>query len=441
MRQRTSLSTFLILLISASASGQTPSAAGPIRCVECARTGQSPAAAKDRKPTATVARVEPVWLAFRDPAKEEAIRVDFIARVLGTSPLVLDVLDSRWLSIDRTMKVVRDDTFGGTDPGTCGGAVVAPVTSDVKSVEATLAFNDIVTGTWMMQRDPADPATTLVGGPVITAIRKAAAPPPYFHPEPRTPNCRNRSGRLIEYRSPNGERLIIFNDGGIQYFTRTLQTFDRYTLSGEELAQVLDAFRTASFDSLTAIDDKLAQMSSSTLTLIAARHQAVHVDPRDARLAPILNVLKAVGTRATSEARLVLRTGAARTIEPQEAAGAMDLMAAIRLAASRTLVLVDRPDGTRGSGPVDPEKSPELVHLAAGPTFLWPGNVGLNLADISTEGRVISPDEFEKHKMVFTALTKARFTGLTLIEGNRLYEGVRLCQVAPGAGDSCPPAK
>jgi hypothetical protein len=439
MRFRNSLSALLLIVMSSTAFGQTPSAAGPVRCAECARTGQSPAAAKDRKPTPTVARVEPVWLAIRDPAKEESMRVDFIARVLGTSPLVLDILDSKWLSIDRAMKVVRDDVSGGAAPGTCGGAVVAPVTNEVKSVEATLAFNDIVTGTWLMQRDPADAGTMLVGGPVITAMRKAAAPAPYFHLEPRTPNCRNRSGRLIEYRSRDGERLIVFNDGGIQYVT-TLQTFDRYKLSAEELGQLLDTFRAASFDTLPALDDKTAQRMSSTLTLIAARHQVVQVDPRDARLAPVLAALKTVGTRATSEARLILRTGAARTIDLQEAAGAMDLMAAIRLQASRTYVIVDRPDGTRGSEPVDPEKSPELVHVS-GPKFLWPGDIGISLADVSADGRVISPDEFENHKAVFTALTKARFTGLSVIDGNRLYEGVRLCQVAPGAGDSCPAAK
>jgi hypothetical protein len=436
MRVLTSFCTILLLLSAIDVTAQTPSAAA-IRCVDCARTGQSAASARDRKPTPTVPRVEPVWMAIADPTKEEAVRVGFVARVLDTSPLLLEVFDMKWQSLDRAMKIVRDDGPDRTQTRMCGGALAPRITNEVKAVEATLAFNDIVTGTWMMQRDPADPATMLVGGPVITALRKAPSPVPYFH---QKPDCANLSGQLVDYRTRDGERLLVFNDGGVQYFTRTLQRFDRYRLSADDLATLLDAFREASFDTLANAGEEVTRTSSTTLTLMAARYQVVQVNPQDARLAPVVAALETVASRATSEARLILRTGAARTIEPREAAGAMDLMAALRLAASRTRVAVTRPDGTVDAEPVDLEKSPQMVHITGG-RYLWPADMGVSLADVPADGRAISAEEFEKHKAVFTALTNARFTGLTLIEGNRLYEAVRLCQVAAGAGDSCPPAK
>src|SRR5881296_2170913 len=103
------------------------------------------------------------------------------------------------------MAVVMDDVSGGKDPGPCGVDIwrEIAVAADVNALLPTLRFNDLVTGAWMIHRDAA--AESILGGrPVISELRKATAPTTWFHRAPATPNCQNRSGRLIVYNDRSG---------------------------------------------------------------------------------------------------------------------------------------------------------------------------------------------------------------------------------------------
>jgi len=103
-------------------SAQPAATSGAIRCESCALTRQK-LEPFDPAKVDTVARVEPVFLpgALTGSATPQLmVRTLFIARVLGTSPLRLEMLDSRAQRVDRNTTVVVDDVLGGKDPGTCG---------------------------------------------------------------------------------------------------------------------------------------------------------------------------------------------------------------------------------------------------------------------------------------------------------------------------------
>jgi hypothetical protein len=135
----------------ATVSAQSAATTGAIRCESCALTRQKPEPFDPAK-VSVVARVEPAFMsgALTDSsAPDLTLRTLFIARVLGTSPLNLELLDSRTQHVDRRMAVVLDDVLGGRDPATCGadarGGSIA-VAADVKALLPALRFNDLVTG-------------------------------------------------------------------------------------------------------------------------------------------------------------------------------------------------------------------------------------------------------------------------------------------------------
>ena len=74
-----------------------------------------------------VPRVEPVFMpgGASGSGPETTVRFGFIARVLGTSPLRLEILDSRAQHVDRRMAVVLDEVNDAKDlaraVSTCGG--------------------------------------------------------------------------------------------------------------------------------------------------------------------------------------------------------------------------------------------------------------------------------------------------------------------------------
>ena len=88
--------------------------------------------------------------------------------------------------------------------------------ADVRTLLPALRFNDLVTGSWMVQQNPARPGSPLDGRPVINELRKVTGWATWFHPAPAAPNCQNRSGCLIMYLEPSGGLLTVYNDGGIQ---------------------------------------------------------------------------------------------------------------------------------------------------------------------------------------------------------------------------------
>ena len=430
----------------ATVSAQSPATTGAIRCESCALTRQKPEPFDPAK-NDVVSRVEPVFFseALTGGARSDAtLRTLFIARVLGTSPLRLEMLDSRAQHVDRKMAVVIDDVHGGRDPGTCGVDVwrtmgTMAVAADLKPLLPTLRFNDLVTGAWMLQRDRQKPDSPLDGRPVVSELRKVTAPPAWFHPVPATPNCQNRSGRLIVSNESSGGLLTVYNDGGIQYSTRHGQVFAREGLSPGEMKELLAAFGEASIDTAPAFPDAATGMSGSRLLLAAARYQLALTDSPPPALVPVIARLNLLKARAMSSARLVLRTGAARAIQPGEGADAQDVATALRASQARTVRSVLRPDGTLGLEPMDLDKMPERAALSPVNEYLWPRDLGVRLADVPAEGLIVPWSEFEQHKLVYYGLLNAGFKGVTLIEGKRRYEEVRLCQVGRDGTDRCAP--
>lgn len=97
--------------------------------------------------------------------------------------------------------------------------------------------------------------------------------------------------------------------------------------------------------------------------------------------------------------------------------------------------------------------SPRVFRVSPGPgvppmvlrerpiAWLWPQDAGLKLGDVPPEGKVISGEEFEKHKALYASILKVWTYGgrlLNFIDGGFQYAEVHLCQVKPGsAADEC----
>ena len=429
-------------IVAAAMLAQSPATIGAIRCDSCGLTRQKPEPFDPAK-VDTVVRVEPVFMPggpTGSATSQVTLRMLFIARVLGTSPLRLEMLDSRPQFVDRNMTVVEDDPSGGRDPGTCGidlGGRPMAVAADAKSLLPTLRFNDLVTGAWMLQRDDASQHNLLGGRPVIGDLRKVTGPPTWFHSVPATPNCQNRSGRLIMYVDPSGGLLSVYNDGGIQYSTGRVDVFSQERMSRDELQELLASFGDAFIDTVSADPDKAVNFSGSRLLLAAARYQLVFPDVPPPALAPLISRLNLLKARAMSNAPLILRTGASRAIQPGEAADAKDIMTSLRTMESENIRSIIRPDGTPGSERMDINKIPELALLFGAKKYLWPRDLGVRLNDVPAGGLTLAWSEVEQHKPVYYGLLNSG--AVTVIDGDRLYEAVHICQVNPDKTDRCAP--
>lgn len=414
----------LLMAVSAVAavSAQLAALTGAFRCESCTLTGQKPEPFDPAK-AAIVRRVEPVFFpatSNRSSRPDTTLRVEFVARVLGTSPLRLEMLDSRAQHIDRNRAVVVDDIGGGKDPGTCGIDVwrTFAVAGDLQSMLPTLGFNDFVTGAWMLQQDRENPDSPLDGRKVISELRKATPGATWFHPVPATPNCRNRSGRLIVYIDSAGGLLTVYNDGAIQYSSAHGQVFAQRGLSVDELKTLLAAFGEASIDTAPTVPDA-ARISGSRLLLAAARYQLVHTASPPPPLAPVIEYLTRLRERAMSSARLILRVTGSRAIQPSEAAGVPEIATPLRTSQARKI-----------------DETPELATLR-GRRYLWPRDASVRLADVPADGLIVPSTEVERHRLVYYGLLNAGFEGLTIIDGDRTYDGVRVCQIAEDGTDRC----
>jgi hypothetical protein len=313
-----------------------------------------------------------------------------------------------------------DDISGGTDPGTCGIDMwrTMAVAGDVQSLLPTLRFNDLVMGAWTLQPGGGKSESPLHSRAVISELRKVNGKTPWFHPAPATPNCRNRSGRLIVYMDAGGGLLTVYNDGAIQYSTRHGDVFAREALSADEMKTVLAAFGEASIDTAPAASDA-APISGSKLLLAAARYQLVLTGSPASSLAPVLERMHRLRARALSSVRLILRTGEARAVQPGDAAGVPEIATAETTNKAR-----------------DGDNAPELTSLR-GRKYLWPRDAGIRLAAVPTDGLLLSLAEVEQHKSAYYGLLNAGFKGLTIIDGDHIYDAVRICQIAENGTDRC----
>ena len=192
----------------ATVSAQSPATMGAIRCESCALTGQKPEPSDPAK-NDVVPRVEPVFFsgALNGSAVPDAtLRTLFIARVLGTSPLRLEMLDSRAQHVES-----EDGHHHGRHPRRKGSGYVrcrcvAINDGSRRRCEILVADAPLQRSrdgrVDASQRDRARPDDLLEGRPVVSELRKVTGPATWFHPAPATPNCQNRSGRLIVYNRP-----------------------------------------------------------------------------------------------------------------------------------------------------------------------------------------------------------------------------------------------
>jgi hypothetical protein len=229
-----------------SAQSAAP-ASGAIRCAHCSLSGQKPNAASFDE--SQVKFVGPLRLAFDE---NQTVQVDVIARVLLTSPFILEVLDGRAQLIDRNMKPVGRNVDDRNDY-VCSITRIESVDLASKQILTRLRFNDVITATLVMQRNEQMPDALLAGTKVLTGIRRVSASVRYFH-TPALAGCSNRSGRLLEYRGPAYayDELTVYNDGAIHYRDPLSRRFERERLSDHELTELLQAVGSANFDALPA---------------------------------------------------------------------------------------------------------------------------------------------------------------------------------------------
>ena len=70
-------------------------------------------------------------------------------------------------------------------------------------------------------------------------------------------------------------------------------------------------------------------------------------------------------------------------------------------------------------------------------TYVWTGAMGLRLADLPPNGATIEREEYERHKAIYVAIQRYQENGMDLIEGDVIFEHVRVCQIEPGVADTC----
>ena len=70
-----------------------------------------------------------------------------------------------------------------------------------------------------------------------------------------------------------------------------------------------------------------------------------------------------------------------------------------------------------------------------GSEYLWSAGMGLSLAGVPAGGVKLSLDEYERRKTAyFPILSAGRYRkGVRLIEGDLLFEDVRLCHIDPAS--------
>jgi hypothetical protein len=502
-----------------SAQAQPDFAApGTVRCMDCSATGQKPSAGRfDAAQLEFIAKLDRLgWESGEDTNQDE-----IIARVLDTSPLVIEILDSDLRSVDRQMRVTGKDLLRGKDPATCGISQFDSIELKSKPVVSTLRFNDLITGTMVMHRTPPRPGSLIPAKFVLADVRRLSETVPYFHSPAVIQRCANRSGRLVVYHGPaSGEVVTIYNDGGIYHQTATNKEFSRERLSAEELSDLLAAFGAVKFDEIASAVPEVPYGRPSTLRLIGSRYQSVSTRGLDARLAPVVQELAAAAAKAGSHARYALKADkkTALTVHPwpyaersldellsfRNKGGAGDawrqrvpddLMSrlpeaqpangpendpnwSMHFSQAGKLYRVAKPSGCAGAegctflGLAIAEIRPPLP-LACTPGSpycqkgfivddtdggaqgkvreiyrsqdtplpgsgrLWPTDVAVRLGDLAPEGATISPDEYERHKDLYSELLKLRIWGMSFIESGFLYEKVRLCQIEPGTVDDC----
>ena len=203
-----------------------------------------------------------------------------IARVIGVNPPVIEILDSD-----------RIDQGGLT---TCERRRIRSADARLRAAIPQWRFGELIQGTFTLQSGSVDPL-------VLTAVEEIHGEPAYFHESGGV--CANRSGVLVNYLSPDGETLVVYRDGSVNYQDARSLVFDRLRLGPEDLAGLMQSFGSAGFQGL---DGRLPPGDPGSITLICARYQQVAISGHEAALTPVLRSLQQVRARAIAATPLRL---------------------------------------------------------------------------------------------------------------------------------------
>ena len=209
-------------------------------------------------------------------ANQGGFTANLIGRVVGLNPLTIEVLDS-------------DRTDQGGD-GLFAFKEIHSVDARLRDAVTQLRFGEAIVATFTLESGSRDAL-------VLTAIEKIEGPPVYFH-ESR----RNRSGMLVA-RQANGEVLVVYRDGSVDYRDIHSLIFDRLRLSPRDVASLLESFGRAAFDRLPG---KPPADDGDSIRLLCSRYQQVSVPGRQAALAGVLTRLREVRARAVTATPLML---------------------------------------------------------------------------------------------------------------------------------------
>lgn len=451
---------------------------GSIRCADCSGTGQRPAAPTfDEVQIGLTAQPRP---AFRNNRTDQ---IAIIARVLLTSPLVLETLDFQDRVVDTNLQVVGTDVSVGRFPALCGIVRAESVDLRSKTAWSMLQFNDLITARWIYKRNERNPADFSSATLVLTEIRKLSEPVPYFHTTPVHESCANRSGRLLIYYGPVVDRVVVFNDGSISYRNALFRNFAQERLSPVELADLLKAFGAANFDRWPTTVPTADSTEQSTLTLLGTRYQNVSIVDRESALAPLVRRMDDLAARATARTELRLTAGRKSPIAILEWPYSRVGLAQFRdrrnvrndpallerlperfssgyfrdggrlfrvsinancraeeptcgtFSSLEVAEVVDAVAALKATG-LDYRIPGSLLGGKSSP-YLWTADMGVKLGAVPASGIVIGRDEYEKHRPVYFELLKAKAAGLSFVDDGFLYEQVRLCQSEPGAANDC----
>ena len=218
-----------------------------------------------------------------------------IARVLATSPLIVEIVDSdfRWFD-ERGKKVPA--AHEPYEPDTCGIRRYDNVDEKSKTVLSRLQFNDFVTARWFFAGEKSAPFNPLASKIVISDIRKISQPVPYFRNVGGKDICANRTGILIVYRSRGDQLVIVYNDGSLYYRGVRFKSFHHQKLTSEEVDQLLTAFAKADFEALPGGMPSLDKPADPAITLLCSRFQEVPVNGRCAEVPnPTLGAIESEG--------------------------------------------------------------------------------------------------------------------------------------------------
>lgn len=281
--------TVAVLLFSAVFGSELakPQPSGPAVSVACALSGQSPESPFDPNMVEFVSAPKPI-------ADGPSFSVQMIARVVGLSPLVFEVLDM--------------DVPDQGELRTCHRQRIYSVDSQLRGILPQLGFNDRVRARMVLAYGGAE---TLV----LSDVEKIPGEPAYFHERPRDTVCSNRSGTLVVYQQPTGEVLSVHNDGSIDYRDTRWNVFDRQRLGPDDVAQLMQSFQDTGFDKLANVMPPVDKTQGQpSITLICARHQRVLVPGKEAALAPVIQKLELVKAKALAQSHYLLKYDEKRQI-------------------------------------------------------------------------------------------------------------------------------